>query len=120
MAKKTKVTKVNWNKNKAGQARYKDEAYKMFYTRVMRGEKRLKGVVKDVSVDEFLKGVKGNYDVTALKRVIESGYPISLPVLDLKQGKKVGIETAVACRELGVDKMPVLVCGKPKKATKKD
>ena len=111
-----KKAEVNWNENKAGQARYNDEAYKMFYTRVMRGEKRLKGSLEKMSPSAFLKGVDDkNVDATIMVGRIKDGQKISLPVLDEIHGKKVGIDTAVACRELGVKEMPVLVCSRKKK-----
>ena len=119
MAKKESVA-VNWDMNKVGQARYKDEQYKMFYTRVMRGEKRLKGEVKDMSVDDFLKGVKtDNVVLAGWVDKIKSGTPISIPFIDEVHGKKRGVKRALACKELGVKTIPVLVCAVPKK-TKKD
>ena len=118
MVKKAEV-KVNWNLNKVGQARYKDEAYKMFYTRVMRGEKRLKGEVKEVNVDDFLKGVDAsNYVLGGWVDKIKSGAPISIPFIDEVHNKKRGVKRALACKELGVKTMPCLICAAPKK--KKD
>ena len=120
MAKKNTVTiKVNWDNTRAGLDRYKQYGYKDYYTKVMRGEKRLKGVVQDVSPKEFLEGqnVKA-FDVSNMIRKIQGKAKISLPVMDLVHGKRVGIDVALACEELGVDKMPTLVCGKPKKTKK--
>ena len=114
---KSKVTVV-WDKTKCGQARYKDNDYKMFYTKVMNGEKRLKGVVKDVSVEELLKDAPKNLNVAPTLAKIESGYPTSIPVLDKIHGKKIGLEIVAACKELGLKEVPCLVC--EAKKTKKD
>ena len=120
MAKAKSVT-VNWNLNKVGQARYKDEAYKMFYTKVMRGEKRLKGEVKNVDVDEFLRGVDTkDVDYSAWVANIQSGTPVSIPFIDEVHGKKRGVKRVLACKELGIKEVPCLVCKVAKKKTKKD
>lgn len=124
MPKEKKVSiKVNWDLDKAGKARYKDDGYKMFYTLVLKGKKRLKGEVKEMAPKDFLASagaidrITDNLDAFAQK--VKEGRKISIPVLDLIHDKRIGIEAALACKELGVDKMPVLVCGKPKETKKK-
>ena len=109
-----KAIKVNWNMNKAGKARYKDEDYKMFYTKVMRGEKGLKGKVIKMSPMDYLKAEgEGDYIIDSIeidKMKIKEGRPISIPVLDKTHKKKVAIDIVLACQELGVKEIPVLVC----------
>ena len=111
--KEKKAEKEVFDLTRAGQARPKDEAYKMYYTRVLRGEKRLKGEIKRLSPDAVIKDFNGavNKDrVTHFINEIELGRRPALPVLDKVHGHVNGVHRAIAAKELGMKKIPVLVC----------
>ena len=111
--KKAKGIAVNWDMDKAGIARYKDDAYKMFYTKVLRGQKRLKGeVVKMAPLDYLEQWDYDGFDVTDTVRQIQLGRKISIPVLDEVHERAVGIEVVIACDQLGIREIPVLLCEK--------
>ena len=118
MVKKSQVeVSPNWDMTKVGQARHNDEAYKMYYTHVMRGEKKLTGEVEEMSPEAFLKGSDTkNVNAEGMIEKIKAGHFISILFIDYVHGKKCGVKRAMACKELGIKEIPVLVCGKkPKK-----
>ena len=120
MAKATKQVVVNWCKDRAGLDEYKRVGYKDYYTLVLQGKKKLKGSVKEMSPSEYLDKTDDiGYNLDDIIVQIKSGRKISIPVLDKYQGKKVGVPTVLACKELGVSKIPVLVCD-VKKSKKED
>ena len=116
MAKTKQKCKINWDMTRVGLARYKDNGYKMYYTLVKEGKKRLKGKVEEVSIKDFLDGVDiGNEDYSDTLEQIKGGRKISMLVDDKIHGRKYDVRVALACKELGVDKAPCLVCGGKKK-----
>jgi hypothetical protein len=112
---KKTVKKDYFAMDRVGFAHKGDTAYKYYYTEVMQGKKGLKGVIEEMAPKAYIDLV-GEDKIDAGRAAsivisVQQGKKMSIPYWDKAVKKGGDIDNVVAARELGLKKVPVLVCG---------
>lgn len=120
-----------FNLDRAGNFKSDQNVNKNYYTKVLEGNKHLKGEVTLMTPKVFLGKAYNVSKIDTNNRSVKFGlssltiqFDVRKPkfnilVLDHVNEKSIGDEIAIVADKLGVKEIPVLVCGKSNKSDKK-